>query len=230
VRSPHADAPARLADPKARSSFATALYQDVLHLRTLTFRISPPQGRIPLDLDSYRGIVLVGGGIGVTPLLSVLSSLAIAARTRSKAAPLPRVHLVWTIRQPQMLELFSEDIAAAQQAGVQLSLALYCTDRSFAPGQKQLTVNPVHLQHDEEEGKAGGSGGGDKSSGIGLSLRKGRAKIDVELDEFASGSGGAKLEATEVAVLICGPAQMMIDAQRAAMERKFHVHTETFEL
>jgi len=56
---------------------------------------------LPLELHRYKRIVLVLGGIGVTPGLSILSEIHELAKTEAT----PSVHFVWSIRDGRMLDI-----------------------------------------------------------------------------------------------------------------------------
>ena len=61
-------------------------------------RVDGPYGSAG-DLYACRELVLVAGGIGITPIHSVLSALLSAAAAGAlRARPLSRVHVVWVVR------------------------------------------------------------------------------------------------------------------------------------
>lgn len=109
-------------------------------------RIGGPTGRFSINPAHFEHIVLVCGGIGVTPLLSLLSDIVddvslpdtaefsfslsepgvvsppVAATKPAAAAPvrrypaLKRVDFVWTVRNADCLTWFAAELAAATKA------------------------------------------------------------------------------------------------------------------
>ncbi|KAF0695227.1 hypothetical protein As57867_013888, partial [Aphanomyces stellatus] len=67
----------------------------------LTLRLDGPHGKPSLDVDDYDVLVLVAGGIGITPLLSLINrSRHLEKINRSHGVEL---HLHWVVRSPQDL-------------------------------------------------------------------------------------------------------------------------------
>ncbi|OQR89421.1 transmembrane protein [Achlya hypogyna] len=77
-----------------------ALYQDA---STLRVRVGGPYGKPAVDVAAYDHVVLVAGGIGVTPMLSLLN------QHRDKLDPTrhAQLELHWVVRHPD--ELLSAD-------------------------------------------------------------------------------------------------------------------------
>lgn len=59
----------------------------------LSVRVDGPFGVLATDVSTYKRVVLVGGGIGVTPLLSILQDLSMGGNLTTI-----EVVLVWTVR------------------------------------------------------------------------------------------------------------------------------------
>ena len=68
-----------------------------------TVLLEGPYGCPSIDIEGprYKAFVLVAGGIGVTPMLSIAADLM---DQRSRGRPLAKLHLVWAMRDPAMLE------------------------------------------------------------------------------------------------------------------------------
>ncbi|KAF0695228.1 Aste57867_13940 [Aphanomyces stellatus] len=63
----------------------------------LTLRLDGPHGKPSLDVDDYDVLVLVAGGIGITPLLSLIN------RHHAKISRDVEIHLHWVVRSPHEL-------------------------------------------------------------------------------------------------------------------------------
>ena len=75
-------------------------------------------GRIAVPFESYRGVVLVCGGIGCTPMFAVLMHMA---ETSSKLVG-RMVTLVWTFRELELLPAFARELRAARALGWDIRL------------------------------------------------------------------------------------------------------------
>jgi ferredoxin-NADP reductase len=79
---------------------------------TIQLHVDGPYGSPGLDLESYPVIVLVAGGIGITPVASILGHLLRLAQEASLGITtqkhcLKHVYLVWTVRQATSLTWFT---------------------------------------------------------------------------------------------------------------------------
>lgn len=71
--------------------------------KDLEIFIDGPYG-IPFDYSGYDRVVLVAGGIGITPCHSILSGMLV--QSMSSPESFPAVDLVWMVRNPEMFDLF----------------------------------------------------------------------------------------------------------------------------
>jgi NAD(P)H-flavin reductase len=76
-------------------------------------------GQIAVPFESYRGVVLVCGGIGCTPMFAVLMHLA---ETEVAKAIGRNVTLVWTFRELELVPAFARELQAALALGWDLRL------------------------------------------------------------------------------------------------------------
>jgi len=65
-----------------------------------TIRIDGPYGKLTHDIDNYDVILLCCGGIGVTPMLSVLRDLNY--KISSRDLDVKKIYLFWTMRDPSL--------------------------------------------------------------------------------------------------------------------------------
>jgi len=68
-------------------------------------RIDGPYGTASGDVFMYSHVILVGGGIGVTPFVSVLKSIAHRVRFENKCS-LQGVHFIWVAKSQENFEWF----------------------------------------------------------------------------------------------------------------------------
>ncbi|KAH9123168.1 hypothetical protein LEN26_004526 [Aphanomyces euteiches] len=80
---------------------------------SLTIYVDGPHGKPTLDVNAYDSLVLLGGGIGVTPMLSLIN------RFRQSQGG-PTLHFFWVVRTPEEL-LAAESIMFPLPANVKAS-------------------------------------------------------------------------------------------------------------
>jgi len=186
----------------------------------LEFRLDGPHGRPSLELERASTLVLIGGGIGVTPLLPILEALNGAGDSPLKGA-LPatrRLIFVWSVRD-------KNDFGWARQ----LLADLPPMAAGSASGIEQHPQVEVRLYLTR------GGGGGGASDFEGHSIAHGRpdlpsligaAKNSDGLDSNAQGGRGGG----GVMVFVCGPKPLVAGVHGAAAAASVPVHHETFEM
>eukprot|EP00741_Cyanophora_paradoxa_P000110 tig00000057_g106.t1 len=96
--------------------------------------VEGPYGRVSVDLTVQETVVLVAGGVGVTPMLSTLGYLAAA-----RPAALRRVRFCWTVQDESPLEATGGALRAAAaalaSAGVECDISVHCTRPRAKGGQ-----------------------------------------------------------------------------------------------
>ena len=171
-------------------------------------RVGGPSGRFSIDPTHFERIVLVAGGIGFTPLVSLLADIVRDAAAGGKDgssrryALVKHITVVWAVQSAPCLTWFTEELEAARAAtGVTVDLQLFVT----------------------RAGKDDAAEGG---------FTAGRPDVAASLAGAAAQPG-----AGPVGVYACGPAQMLEDtrdavaaATAAATEpsKRFLLHTEVF--
>eukprot|EP00611_Tribonema_gayanum_P027667 TRINITY_DN6910_c0_g1_i1.p1 TRINITY_DN6910_c0_g1~~TRINITY_DN6910_c0_g1_i1.p1 ORF type:complete len:556 (+),score=136.19 TRINITY_DN6910_c0_g1_i1:84-1751(+) len=182
-------------------------------------RLDGPCGVCSIPYELAEQVVLVGGGIGITPMISLLGDLVAMAEATGDGTwgntRIQGVHLNWTLRET--------------------ALILYFQD---------LLVRALALR----KGNANGTGGCNFTLSLHFTAPLGEVSEDLKLElashiirgrpewEEIMAAQAAAAEGKRVAVLVCGPAPLMSDVTRAAHSANccgsatFQVHQETFEL
>ncbi|CAE8652510.1 unnamed protein product [Polarella glacialis] len=80
-----------------------------------------------VNLHESQEVVLVAGGIGITPMVSVLRC-AVQQGLRAKQSKLRRLRLVWVARSPGVFDMFAKELSI-QAAGLPfpVEISLFCS-------------------------------------------------------------------------------------------------------
>jgi len=82
------------------------LVSPVKEVEGLTILVDGPYGKLSIDLRNYRKLVLVAGGIGITPMTTTLSFIS-HQKTRDLLPLLEGVTLVWAVRSKALVDGFT---------------------------------------------------------------------------------------------------------------------------
>lgn len=209
----------------------------------------------PPRLTAYSSVLLLAGGVGITPIISTFLSLMHYAREGhldEDVNRLKRVHIAWCVREPECLTWFARElsewapgIAMAGEAdelvaeinGVRFTFGFYATG-SNRDKSKQASIGlnndsltaPLVLSSETMRASVGDGNQSEFFDGaeeVAMpTFTAGRPDVPQLVIDLA-----AHNEEEHSAVFACGP-DVMVDA--AAREGMRHpnvtVHTETFYL
>eukprot|EP00047_Mylnosiga_fluctuans_P005539 m.241090 g.241090 ORF g.241090 m.241090 type:complete len:808 (-) comp13782_c0_seq1:109-2532(-) len=97
---PHGDLTFHIKDMGA-NTFTGRLFDCASQLDSLLVSVDGPYG-LPIDYSKYSTVLLVAGGIGVTPIKSIFESL------RQSPLPATRVHMLWVVRDGALLHIMDK--------------------------------------------------------------------------------------------------------------------------
>jgi predicted ferric reductase len=213
---------------------------------TLAVLVDGPYGKLSIDLQRYRQLVLVAGGIGLTPMTSVLSYISHC--TRKGIMPrLKTVTLVWVLRDVALLDGFTAFLdqirgelnahvmeqqqpqQSSQQQCVHFGVQIYVT---AVGGDTVDGANGIGLEdgskamHKQMGGGmrlVDGGGGGQKH----FRILYGRPKLSEIFDTLVNDTGEGQ-SAASTGVLACAPEGLLHQVQRQCVLRTLDVHIEEF--
>ena len=194
-----------------------ALSADCSKPAPLSFKLDGPQGRPGYDLAKATTLVLVGGGIGVTPLLPIMECASSgAAHPLSGSLPaLRRVIFVWTVRDRTEFE-WAQDVLTSCAPTAQLSSS---SAEAAAPGHGAPVIDVrLHCTRGGEGWAAGHA------------IAIGRPDVRSVLQQAVNDDQLDREGASEVVAFACGPGQMIQGVRESGQELGVPVHHETFEM
>jgi len=87
--------------------------------------VDGPYGRPAIVPDDYEIVTLVCGGVGVTPMLSMLQNIYDRMRMKDASLVTQKVYLIWTIKTIHMFELFQYIFTDIKQSEFASCFSLY---------------------------------------------------------------------------------------------------------
>jgi len=87
--------------------------------------VDGPYGRPAIVPDDYEIVTLVCGGVGVTPMLSMLQNIYDRMRMKDANLVTQKVYLIWTIKTIHMFELFQYIFTDIKQSEFASCFSLY---------------------------------------------------------------------------------------------------------
>jgi NAD(P)H-flavin reductase len=188
-----------------------------------TVYVDGPLGRLQVDLKhgGYRTALLVAGGIGVTPMTSVLEDLLL----REKAYPtLSRVVLVWVVRDPKQLQWLEDVVTQARahsSAHLTVELRFHYTQAALdgVEGAKEAVHGRPDFNALVEELLKGKTVSGDNK--------------DIEMQEkdtLVARATPPSGNPNQMCVLACGPVSLVAAVQTASHVHGVDFHKESFAL
>ena len=219
----------------------------------LRMYVEGPYGTFELPLSHYHTLLLVSGGIGITPLQSVFNALVHEASLGR--AVVHRIRFVWSVREVELVHSIhgarlhasahphaSGSLPAAFQPdllSIHQPIPADAGDDAGSRPAPAASALPASLQAAVETSFHLTTGGADMSAEhlanlqavYGHAFRIGRVDLDDTMRQMKAAC--AQNGDARVAVLVCGPAALVRDVKKAAVRWTdkacaFDVHTEEF--
>ena len=212
--------------------------------------IEGPYGSLSVDLDDvdkYKMVLLVSGGIGVTPMQSIFNTLT---HEEENGRELKKVHFVWAVREMEIVKTMNQVAVTERLGGKSFQPNLVAEEQVFNNnGDLEVQANfddyPTKSTKRSEITKVDyyltdGDYAPDDDDSESLSIKSNVTLGRPDIMEIVEQMKKAALEMGEshVAVCVCGPSRM-IDACREACRKatdqcssngvRFDLHEEIFE-
>ncbi len=187
----------------------------------IKIRVDGPYGVEPVAWTRYPVVLLVAGGIGITPGISIASHIVREAARGRLAGGERHIHLLWSVGNIQHTDWFEEELKSLAALSlrpdvlVSLSVSIYVTGRRSASTRSQ----EEHELGDDAMVKYNGPG----------EVREGRPNVLRWFQNVKEMRPGV-----DAAVNLCGPPSLVADGRKAAAkvsgrEALFYVQEEVFE-
>jgi NAD(P)H-flavin reductase len=170
-----------------------------------TVNVDGPYG-LPFAFRQHTKILLMAGGIGITPLHSILRTLlllSLSPEGLGNDCCLKAVRLVWSVRDRSQIALFKDTLERAKALG-QNSKGVTFDVEVFS----SATVTAA-----DEDG-----------SSASLPITQGRTNVVAEVAHLAADGGAAPL------IYVCGPEALVREVKAAAIAKEVAFSNETFLL
>lgn len=201
-----------------------------------------PFGNVSLSLRDYSSVTLLCGGIGITPLLPIIEDLV---KNRAFSYPQLRiVKLIWSVREPEMVQLFMVRIRALlkdEEEGEREFAPTHCAPKdgkkwaavadssTTSPPPPLVTVVDIYKTVSKYKLLAVGMdvGGGLKNSEEqrSIAFHSSRVNIDSIVNEAAT-----HMKAGLSCMVVCGPPAMAELAVASCATKGLRCHSEAFSM
>jgi len=117
------------------------------------FKIDGPFGAASEEVFNFRTVILVAGGIGVTPFGSILKHINFRIKMQGQNM-LEKVHFYWVSRDKNAFEWFNEVLAALEHDNVNnfLEICTYLTGQLSVDEIRNVMYNGLDADYDQITG------------------------------------------------------------------------------
>jgi NAD(P)H-flavin reductase len=224
--------------------------------RTLWARLDGPYGGPSLQMRYYSTVLLVAGGVGIAPFVT-LSRALLDPRPGSERQ-LRQATLLWSIRNERAARAFVPGLLEELRASGVFRVRVHLThegqhmgdDKHHAEPMRAQLLRAIAAQAAAAESAEDGPELGDEAAPPGSNeaayqaddavcaeggsddgdaeFVNGRADVSAAVREVVAAAAAAGEPACRVAVLVCGPPPMVDAVQDAAAAAGCHFHAEKF--
>ncbi|ETI35117.1 hypothetical protein F443_18496 [Phytophthora nicotianae P1569] len=186
--------------------------------------VDGPYGSVSIDIKTpttYSHFALFSGGIGVTPMRSIVNRLHYEAHHEGRSS-IERAHFVWSVRDRDMAQSLVVDVTGDNRGDCYFP-------NGIINNVGDAFSSEIYLSRSERDVEAA-----DLDRHLGSSLRYG-SRPDISATLRMVGEQAKQNGKTRVAVLVCGPSSMVRDVINKSlslsweMKVRFDVHSEVFE-
>lgn len=230
----------------SEGTFTRKLVDEALKKHVVPVSLCGPFGNLSLDVDRYDIVLIVAGGVGITPMMSLINQqrlrIAESAKKTKAQAKQQEWLVVWSVQSSDHLLMIddfmpsqqqeasasidtsssSSNIQDAEESPIETGEIIVVAAENATPGAQPEALQvswTFHVSTAKSDGYV------IRQTGEKLVYKAGRPL----LSQVISNSEGSRLKAGgRVAVLACGPPAMTTEAQALARSCHFDFHKEVF--
>jgi NAD(P)H-flavin reductase len=209
----------------------------------IVLSIDGPYGRAGHYFEK-QCVIMVAGGIGITPFHSIASDLFTRASQPDVYGPpgsLKHVHVVWVVRDAALLQLFADtfaDILRNNPYGM-FSLHLFCTNSARPVANKGARIengeSGVRLLSQDGISLLGTSdvlpaevGMCNPANALLLNTKVTYGRPNLETIFAAVARDTPTASQSTVTAMVCGPEQLVHQVSHLSFQHNFDFHSEVF--
>uniref|UniRef100_M4B4U0 DOMON domain-containing protein n=1 Tax=Hyaloperonospora arabidopsidis (strain Emoy2) TaxID=559515 RepID=M4B4U0_HYAAE len=196
-------------------SFTHKLMEKARTQQDLRVNLCGPFGNMSVNVERYDAVVLVAGGVGITPMMSLINQTRLFPKSTSNLDKAPKTvdwFVLWSVRHPEDILMMEQFLPTYAQ--LDYSAHASVQDPNHAP-------TPVNIKWMIHVSKAGVDGTIARANGETLPYRAGKPILDELINT-------SRFNGRKVTVVACGPPTMTVEAQALARDCSFDFHKEVF--
>ena len=180
--------------------------------------VAGPYGNLSIDINNYRAVTLIAGGIGITPLLPILKYMK--DRDKYSSSQL-RVHLIWSVRDPVIINTFKNILAKVLSRNDVGTYQL--TRHGDGLGNDVLFLADIYCTSaSNDDGKDLESMGGNFQ----CTMHRGRPDVYSIISNNSDYDDS--IGVVDQCVIMCGPQGLLQEASHACIDKGIDYHSEVF--
>lgn len=218
---------------------------ETLGVESLDIGVEGPFGKLSLHVEDYESIWLVAGGIGVTPMASVLGYLWKRKQHKKGHSALPalkEVHLAWCVRSARAFEMFRDEFVQITDGketgtlnGCKFHLHLHNTRKAQGGSAGAAAGADAATEAKGADTDAGRTMTNPLARGSSVQMRLLSAEADLPPLPHKTGRPDLTKMMGDFptkgprALLVCGPQPLVDSATASARANGIHdIHSEVF--
>ena len=210
------------------------------HTGPTQIQIDGPFGR-NIPYNDHEVLILVAGGIGVTPMISMLNQIAQSLATNSQSSKIRQVHFIWVFRKIELLYEFAhmlEPIISQELLSQKIVLHLYCTATENTESSNSLqnesdTVTDSSPRYYYEKSRIVAEAAGEIALSYALEkmTQNGRPNIEQVFADIDSKISHNNDSATSsVACFVCGRPNITESVSISCYKHNYRFQAEEFSI
>ena len=189
---------------------------------SLRIHVDGPYGHLKMQPNRYENVVLIGGGIGVTPLMSILKHIFGTNTSQANAGCVKNVYLLWSIPSHNELQWFLNDLHIAYEnimnANIEHGLSMHSSQPTLScrifftrpRNDVHESVKPFHQGIDVCVGRP------DFDEEMRYIVNRCRGYVSTHTNQLDVNDNNNNSRSVCIGVYVCGPRKLANKAWKSA--------------